>query len=87
MQAALDEIRESLKNLATKDVFLDKIEKLEGRVFDLETEKDKLCAEVTQLKQDNAQLREMLLTESSKAEKRNNDHEQYHGDGISVSLV
>nr|KAG5698875.1 hypothetical protein BaRGS_006769 [Batillaria attramentaria] len=83
-QEALAEISKQLARLATKDVMeqlltklMDRIEKPEGRVFDLETERDSLKADVQTIKQENRALKQQLQGLKRSTETRHNDLEQY----------
>nr|KAG5692854.1 hypothetical protein BaRGS_020882 [Batillaria attramentaria]KAG5695781.1 hypothetical protein BaRGS_013869 [Batillaria attramentaria]KAG5705595.1 hypothetical protein BaRGS_034793 [Batillaria attramentaria] len=83
-QEALTEISKQLARLATKDdmeqlttKLMDRIEKLEGRVFDLETERDSLKADVQTIKQENHALKQQLQGLKRSTETRHNDLEQY----------
>nr|KAG5693159.1 hypothetical protein BaRGS_035357 [Batillaria attramentaria] len=57
--------------------FTERIAQLEGRVFQLEAEKDKLSADMVQVKKKNTTLRQQLESIKSTNEKKHNEAEQY----------
>ena len=86
-QETLDEMNKKLAvlaTLATKDdvetlttVFMDKIEKMEGRIFQLETERDSLKADVEDVKKENVVLKQQIRNLQRTVDKKHNDTEQY----------
>ena len=80
----LTEINKQLAKLATKDDvealttrLMDRIEKMEGRIFELEQEKDSLKADARKIRDENCVLKQQLQSLKLDSEKKHNESEQY----------
>ena len=83
-EKAMEEISKKLDELATRKdletlttVFMEKVEKLEGRIFQLETEKDILRSDMDKMQKENSDLKQQLEVVKKNNEKHFNDTEQY----------
>ena len=74
----VQQVKAEVKDLT--DSFMEKIEKFEGQVFDIEAKTDKLEAEVKSLKKCNENLRSAIKQQDRRikeTEREHNDQQQY----------